>query len=100
MVFSSFTQFSKFLELVSSAEMESELEDFEGPFTVFAPSDAAFGHLPGSLDLEEVLRSREKSVRMVRRHLLDSQVCCSGVPKQVPLYDLSGHRTQVNLNEI
>ena len=30
----------------------------------------------------------------MRRHLLSGQVCCSGVPRQAPLFDASGHRTQ------
>ncbi len=47
-------EFSKFLELVSAAGMEVELAEFQGPFTVLAPTDEAFQHLGENLDFEEV----------------------------------------------
>ena len=83
-------KFEKFLEVAAVAELEEDF-DLEGPFTVLAPTDEAFDHLDEEL-YEEIKTDKEKAMRVVKRHVVAGQICCAGVPRQVPFFDASGHR--------
>jgi transforming growth factor-beta-induced protein len=85
-------KFSKFLALVEFAELENELNT-DGPFTVLAPTDSAFEHLDAALS-KKAFSDKDTAARLVHHHVLPDVVCCSGIARHVPFFDLSGHRTQ------
>jgi uncharacterized surface protein with fasciclin (FAS1) repeats len=51
-----------------------------GPFTVFAPTDAAFAKIPKA-DLDALLANKDKLVKVLKFHVLTSKVMASDVAK-------------------
>jgi uncharacterized surface protein with fasciclin (FAS1) repeats len=51
-----------------------------GPFTVFAPTDAAFAKIPKA-DLDALLANKDKLVKVLKFHVLTRKVMASDVAK-------------------
>ncbi|MCE3004470.1 MAG: fasciclin domain-containing protein [Xanthomonadaceae bacterium] len=74
-------QFSTFTRLVESAGLTATL-DGEGPFTVFAPTDAAFGQLPlAKLDSLSKPENRDELVSILNYHVLKGRRSAADIAK-------------------
>lgn len=75
-------QFSTLVAAVQAAGLESTLRG-AGPFTVFAPTDAAFAALPEGT-LEDLLKpeNKEKLIAILTYHVLPAEVMSSAVTGQ------------------
>lgn len=66
-------QFQKFAQVVEASGLGPTLSA-GGPYTVFAPTDAAFAKLPaGELDTLLKPENKEKLVALVKNHVVDGQ---------------------------
>jgi uncharacterized surface protein with fasciclin (FAS1) repeats len=71
-----------------------------GPFTVFAPTDAAFAALPaGTLDSLLLPENRERLVAILRHHVLSGRLRAADVVGQSRLMTLGGQSLQVNVSD-
>jgi uncharacterized surface protein with fasciclin (FAS1) repeats len=61
-----------FLAAVKAAGLDTELSG-PGPFTVFAPTDAAFAKLPADV-LTTVLANKDLLVRILHHHMIDGSI--------------------------
>jgi uncharacterized surface protein with fasciclin (FAS1) repeats len=87
--------FETFNELVAVAGLSGTLEG-PGPFTVLAPTDAAFARLPAGR-LEELLRpeNRAQLRQVVLYHILGRKFSRAELQKQSTLTTLSNEAIQV-----
>ena len=67
----------------------------KGPFTVFAPTDAAFAKIPKA-DLDKLLADKAKLTAVLTYHVVPGRVYRAGVPVGVPVTTLGGGRFTVN----
>ena len=74
-------QYPTLLSVVQAAELTDILEN-HGPFTVFAPSDAAFGKL-GAAEIRELLRPENKHrlKSLVAYHMVAGELTASKILK-------------------
>lgn len=73
-------EFSTLLAAVDAAGMTETLSS-EGPFTVFAPSNAAFAALPaGTLDELLLPENKDKLARIVGYHVVPGKILSADVP--------------------
>ncbi|MCD6043354.1 MAG: hypothetical protein K0R40_2957 [Burkholderiales bacterium] len=70
-------QFNTLVEAVKAAGLADTLKG-EGPFTVFAPTDAAFAKLPAGT-LESLLNDKEKLAQILTYHVVAGKVMSSDV---------------------
>ncbi len=78
-------EFSIFVKMIKAAGMEGTLSG-SGPFTVFAPSDAAFAKWPKKeVDLFLNPAKKEHLVRLLKYHI---------VPGKIMSADLSGKKSE------
>ncbi|XP_064486579.1 transforming growth factor-beta-induced protein ig-h3-like [Ornithodoros turicata] len=68
--------YKTFLSLVKRAGMEAQLRGNTGPFTVLAPTDAAFRRLPKKV-MDSIKDDEVES--LVKQHILPEVACTSGV---------------------
>ena len=90
---------SMFTKMVETAGIGDELKG-EGPFTVFAPSDAAFEQVPDAM-LEGWLKpeNKETLARLIRFHVIPSKVTASDLEgKTSELDTLSEQKMTVDGN--
>ena len=90
---------SMFTKMVETAGIGDELKG-EGPFTVFAPSDAAFEQVPDAM-LESWMQpeNQETLARIVRFHVIPSKVSASDLEgKTSELDTLSEQKMTVDGN--
>lgn len=74
-------QFATFTRLVESAGLTDTLNG-EGPFTLFAPTDAAFAHLPlAKLDSLSKPENREELVSILNYHVLKGRRSAADIAK-------------------
>ena len=85
-------RFGKFVELVEFAGLTEELNGGEGPVTVLAPTDGAMDNLRDEYK-EKMMEDSEAAALFVRHHVLRDMLCCAGIPRQMPFFDLSRRRT-------
>lgn len=76
-------QFSTLVAAVQAAGLEETLRG-DGPFTVFAPTDAAFAALPAGT-VEDLLKpeNKDKLTAILAYHVLPAEVMSSAVAGQV-----------------
>ena len=67
----------------------------EGPFTVFAPSDAAFGNLPDGT-LEALLADREKLVAVLSFHVVPERLTAADLLQQREFTTVQGQRLSLD----
>jgi transforming growth factor-beta-induced protein len=86
-------QFSTLLAAVEAAGLRDVLAD-EGPFTVFAPSDAAFSKLPdGTVDA--LLQNPDRLRAVLLQHVVRGKVMAADVTKTDSLKTLLGQQVAV-----
>lgn len=71
--------FRRLLAAVEAAGLADELKK-EGPFTLFAPSDEAFGKVPPEI-LEAVLGDREKLSAVLKNHVISGRLSSSDLAR-------------------
>ena len=69
-------QFNGFLRVLEAADMVDVLEG-EGPFTVFAPTDEAFGRLPPGM-LDQLLADEKSLEAVVQSHIVADAAIMAG----------------------
>ena len=84
-------RFGKFVEVVEFAGLTEELNG-DGPVTVLAPTDGAMDNMRDEL-AEKVMEDAETAALFVRHHVLKDMLCCAGIPRQMPFFNLSRRRT-------
>jgi uncharacterized surface protein with fasciclin (FAS1) repeats len=77
-------QFSTFSQAVEATDLENTLAG-EGPFTVFAPTNAAFAQLPeGAVDQLMAPENRDQLEALVRHHVVEGKTLASNaIPERV-----------------
>ncbi len=88
-------QFSTLLAAVNAAGLAEALMG-DGPFTVFAPTDAAFAKLPGGT-VETLLKpeNREQLATILKFHVVPGRVYADIALAESPLETLAGDRVRV-----
>ncbi|MBA4265533.1 MAG: beta-Ig-H3/fasciclin [Comamonadaceae bacterium] len=90
-------QFSILVEAVVAADLVAALSG-DGPFTVFAPTNAAFAELLGELGVtkESLLANKPLLTQVLTYHVLNGRLLRAGVPIGAPITTLQGGTFTVN----
>ena len=89
--------FSILAKAVKAAELEVTLSG-KGPFTVFAPTDEAFGKLPsGALEKLLLPENKEKLRTLLTYHVIAGQLLSTDL-KDGELKTLSGDKVEIDIN--
>ena len=89
-------KYSILLKAVEAAGMTATLEQ-AGPYTVFAPTDEAFGKLPaGTLDRLLKPESKAKLVAVINYHIAPGKISLSALAKVDELKTLNGEEIDVD----
>lgn len=80
--------FTTLVAALKSAELVKTLQG-EGPFTVFAPTDAAFAKLPAGT-VEGLLKDREKLAKILTYHVVAGRVLSSDLPEKLSAKTVQG----------
>jgi uncharacterized surface protein with fasciclin (FAS1) repeats len=70
----------------------------KGPFTVFAPTDAAFAKLPKGT-VEALLQDKEKLTAILTYHVVSGEVPASQVVKMTSAGTLNGQNVRIMVKE-
>ena len=70
----------------------------EGPFTVFAPTDAAFAKLPEGT-IESLLEDKEKLTAILTYHVVSGKVMAADVVKLSEAKTVQGQSIQIDTSE-
>lgn len=92
--------FDTLVTAIEAADLGSTLKG-EGPFTVFAPSDAAFSALPEG-KVEDLLKpeNREMLVELLSYHVVPGKVLAEDITDGMePVENLAGSELNVEINE-
>jgi len=82
--------FKTLVNAIKQAGMEETLRT-GGPFTCFAPTDQAFGHLPqGALD--EFLNDKGKLAKLLQYHTVQDKVTSTDLKKMKTVTSLLGEK--------
>ncbi|MGY4830851.1 fasciclin domain-containing protein [Sphaerotilaceae bacterium SBD11-9] len=89
--------FSILVEAVTAANLAGTLSG-DGPFTVFAPTDAAFGALLGELGItkSQLLADTALLTKVLTYHVVPSRVLKAQVPVGAPITTVEGETFTVN----
>jgi len=91
--------FTKFLDAVKSAGLTDTLMG-KGPYTVFAPTDDAFGKLPaGTLDDLMKPENSKKLAEILKYHVVNGRLSAERASRTKELDTLSGQRLTVKVEE-
>lgn len=91
-------QFGTLVAAVKAAGLVETLQG-PGPFTVFAPSDDAFGKLPaGTVDTLLKPENREKLVAVLTYHVVPGKVMASDVVSLTEALTVQGQKIRVDAN--
>lgn len=89
--------FSILAKAVKAAELEETLSA-KGPFTVFGPTDEAFGKLPsGALEKLLLPENKEKLRTLITYHVIPGQVLSSAL-KDGDVKTLSGDKVEIDVD--
>jgi len=80
--------FKTLLTAIAAADLTDVLKG-KGPFTVFAPTDAAFAKLPAGT-LDSLLKDKEKLTAILKYHVVPGQVTAAQVTKLSAAKTLEG----------
>lgn len=69
----------------------------EGPFTVFAPTDAAFAKLPAGT-VEALLKDKEKLTQILTYHVVSGKVEAADVVKLTSAKTVNGQSVAIKVN--
>jgi uncharacterized surface protein with fasciclin (FAS1) repeats len=70
-------QFKTLVAALQAAELDSALKG-DGPFTVFAPTDAAFAKLPAGT-VDALLQDKEKLTQILAYHVVSGKIMAADV---------------------
>jgi uncharacterized surface protein with fasciclin (FAS1) repeats len=87
--------FKTLLDAVEAAELSETLSG-EGPFTVFAPTDAAFAALPKGT-IESLLKDKAKLASILAYHVVDGSVKSEEVVKLDEAETLNGQSVNIKV---
>jgi uncharacterized surface protein with fasciclin (FAS1) repeats len=86
--------FSTLLAAIEAAGLTDVLRS-DGPFTVFAPTDAAFGKLPEGT-IEALLRDKQKLTSILTYHVVPGKVLAADVVKLSEAKTLQGQSVRIS----
>lgn len=90
--------FTTFLNAVEAADFVKTLEA-EGPYTVFAPSDAAFAKLPKNMRTSMMKSSgKDRLQRILKNHVVEGRVMSKDVASVADLRMLGGEHVKIRKN--
>ena len=89
--------FDTLAKLLKRAKLVSALKA-EGPFTVFAPTDAAFAKVPQN-KLNALLRNRRKLRRVLLYHVAAGQLEAADVVQRSSIRTLNGRKVRVRVRD-
>lgn len=87
--------FKTLVAAVQAAGLEGVLRG-EGPFTVFAPTDAAFAKLPAGT-VEALLKDKEKLASILTYHVVAGEVLAKDVVKLTSAKTVNGKSAKVKV---
>lgn len=89
--------FKTLVTAIKAADLTKTLKG-KGPFTVFAPTDAAFAKLPkGTVD--ELLKDTPKLKKVLTYHVVSGQVTAADVAKLNAATTVEGSDVQIDASE-
>ena len=80
--------FATLVQAIQTAELVDTLEG-EGPFTVFAPTDAAFAKLPPGT-MEALLKDKAKLTKVLTYHVVPGEMDAAAVMQKQDLVTVEG----------
>lgn len=86
--------FSTLLSAINTAELVDTLSG-AGPFTVFAPTNAAFAKLPEAT-LKETLADKDALTKLLTYHVVDGAITSADMAKKPELMTLAGSAVKVS----
>jgi uncharacterized surface protein with fasciclin (FAS1) repeats len=86
--------FSSFLQALDRAELTERLRG-EGPYTVLAPSNAAFDALPDGL-LEELLEDAKRLKAVLEYHIAEGRLTAADLLVAGEVGTISGHEREID----
>jgi uncharacterized surface protein with fasciclin (FAS1) repeats len=89
--------FDTLAKLLDRARLVDTLKS-EGPFTVFAPTDAAFAKVPKN-KLNALLRNRRKLRRVLLYHVAAGQLEAADVVQRWSIRTLNGRKVRVRVRD-
>lgn len=89
-------QFTTLVKLLTRAGLASTLQQ-RGPFTVFAPTDAAFEKVPKKT-LAALLRSKAKLRALLLYHVVPGEVTAAEVVKLTSAKTLNGEKVRIRVS--
>ena len=89
--------FGTLIKAVQAADLTDTL-DGAGPFTVFAPNDAAFAKIPKDT-LETVLADKKKLTSILTYHVVSGKVTAAEVAKLTETKTLNGKTIKITHND-
>ena len=89
--------FGTLVQAVQAAGLVDTLKG-EGPFTVFAPSDAAFAKIPKA-DLEALLKDKEALTKVLTYHVVAGKVMASDVVKLETAKTVQGQALSIHAKD-
>ena len=89
--------FQTLIKAVKAADLEKTLKG-EGPYTIFAPTDAAFAALPeGKLSNLLKPENKDKLVKLLSYHVVSGKITASDIAgKTKSLETLTGDKVKIN----
>ncbi len=90
-------QFDTLIAAVQEADLEETLSG-EGPFTVFAPTDAAFASLPPG-DLEALLDDKDALTDVLLYHVVDGELMAADVVGMESIVTMQGGELTVTATD-
>ena len=85
--------FDKLVAAVKAAELVDALSG-DGPFTVFAPTDEAFGEVEG---LDELLKDKEKLSGILKYHVVGKKVMAGDIKGDMEAPTLQGGKLEIKV---
>lgn len=90
-------QFKTLAQALEAADLVETLQG-EGPFTVFAPTDAAFAKIPKK-DLDALLADKEKLTAVLTYHVVAGKVMAEDAAKLATAKTLQGEEVRIDASE-
>ena len=90
-----------FTTLVKAVQTAGLVETLTGPgpFTVFAPTDAAFAKLPSGV-LESILKNREALTKILKYHVASGSYMASDLKHRKSIPTLQGQSLSIEVHQL
>lgn len=90
-------QFNTLAQALEAADLVETLQG-EGPFTVFAPTDAAFAKIPKE-DLDALLADKEQLAAVLTYHVVSGKVMAEDAAKLSSAKTVQGQEIRIDASE-